>query len=66
MANLEAWQACSSFHGYTCDGLLCGLTLDRALRPTTDGWVCACGQYRQQWAHPDHLARPPAPRRFWE
>lgn len=52
VASLTAFQADGRFHPFTCPGAFgtCGQKDDRNLRPTIDGWVCACGSYRQPWA----------------
>ena len=50
VARLNAHQRDGRFHPYTspgdeqCRG-------ERNLIATPQGWVCACGQYKQTWAH---------------
>lgn len=39
------------FHPYTCPGNKPGCEKQRNLIATTDGWVCQCGEYKQDWAH---------------
>jgi hypothetical protein len=48
---LKAWQADDRFHPFTCPGDKPGCKRHRELIPTNEGWVCACGEYRQDWAH---------------
>jgi hypothetical protein len=60
VARLNRWQNCCQFHPLTCQG---GDDCpSRELIATTDGWVCACGSYHQNWAHSFMLDRePPTP-----
>jgi hypothetical protein len=39
------------FHPYTCPGNKIECEKHRSLIATKDGWVCACGEYKQGWAH---------------
>ena len=49
---LRQLQGNPMFHGYTCPGGRdCRAPGHRLLVPTTEGWVCVCGDYRQDWAH---------------
>lgn len=48
---LEEHQADPKRHPYTCPGHMPGGCWKRELRPTVDGWICACLKYRQSWAH---------------
>ena len=45
----------ANFHPYTCSKMgRCsekGSTVSDVLIPAKDGWVCACGEYKQFWAH---------------
>ena len=55
VANLKRYQECAWVHPFTCcsDGE-CKRSerLDQGtLIPTNDGWVCPCGNYKQNWAH---------------
>lgn len=50
---LNAAQNAGHLHPFTCpgDGPGCGSMHEtRDLIATVDGWVCACGRYRQDWA----------------
>lgn len=53
VSKLNRLQADPRFHGYTCPGPVDepGCTEQSKLRATEHGWVCACGLYRQLWAH---------------
>lgn len=46
---LNTAQATGWLHPFTCPGenKVCP---KRELTATVDGWVCACGRYRQEWA----------------
>lgn len=48
---LNAFQADGRFHPFTCPGERPDCEGRRELVATADGWVCACGEYRQGWAH---------------
>jgi hypothetical protein len=48
---LNDWQRNKRFHPFTCPGDYPGCAKRRELIATRDGWVCACGNYRQGWAH---------------
>lgn len=39
------------FHPYTCPGDRPECEGRRNLIATKDGWVCRCGEYKQDWAH---------------
>lgn len=56
---LKRYQADGRFHPFTCPGEGLGCGDHRELIPTTGGWVCACGRYRQDWAHGFMFALPP-------
>ena len=50
---LAAFQRDGRVHPFTCPGdrACCkGDDEARVLVPTTEGWVCRCGHYRQAWA----------------
>jgi len=47
---LNEFQACGHMHPFTCPGE--GDCPSRELIATNEGWVCACGGYTQDWAHP--------------
>ena len=51
VARLKAWQEDARWHPYTCPGNRPHCHFDRNLIPTREGWVCACGEYKQDWAH---------------
>lgn len=51
VAALNKWQRAGNVHPFTCPGDLPGCEDHRDLIATPAGWVCACGQYRQDWAH---------------
>ena len=54
---LNRWQACDFVHSFTCPGdKACP---KRNLTATVDGWICACGTYRQTWAHASMMEREP-------
>ncbi len=48
---LRLWQTDGRFHPFTCPGDRAECYGQRELIPTTEGWKCACGEYRQDWAH---------------
>jgi hypothetical protein len=48
---LKAWQANDRYHAFTCPGHHNNCFDHRKLIPTNEGWICACGEYRQDWAH---------------
>lgn len=50
--SLNAYQNACQFHPYTCPGNKPDCNKHRNLIATVDGWVCACGEYKQDWAHP--------------
>lgn len=55
-------QGCGFLHPFTCPGDLDTCHLHRDLIATLDGWVCACGRYRQEWAFeipPEALGKVP-------
>jgi hypothetical protein len=47
---LNRFQKSGRFHPFTCPGKWAKCAEHRDLVATTDGWVCACGKYRQDWA----------------
>ena len=50
VAMLNERQRRHDLHPYTCPGdRQC--KGDRNLIATPQGWVCACGEYRQGWSH---------------
>lgn len=51
VAHLNAWQQRGDVHPFTCPGDRLDCEQHRELVATKDGWVCHCGQYRQDWAH---------------
>lgn len=52
---LQQWQNTLSFHPFTCcshEGCERGEDKDGGvLVPSTEGWICPCGKYTQDWAH---------------
>lgn len=50
---LNRRQHDTRFHPYTCPGDKPCCAGARDLVATREGWVCACGEYRQTWAHGD-------------
>jgi hypothetical protein len=54
---LNEWQTSSAFHPFTCPGDFAHCKNQRELIATRQGWVCACGQYKQTWAH-DFMLKP--------
>jgi len=64
--NLNHYQNEGKFHPFTC----CGGdkntpncqrnagTSEGVLIATVDGWVCPCGEYKQDWAH-DFMDKTP-------
>jgi hypothetical protein len=49
VARLNAYQERGYMHPFTCPGHAdCP---SRNLKATPEGWVCACGDYTQNWAH---------------
>lgn len=48
---LNRYQQEGKFHPYTCPGNKPDCAKHRNLIATTDGWVCQCGEYKQDWAH---------------
>lgn len=64
VAALTRHQYHGELHPYTCPGERPGasggmpdICPDQILLATPEGWVCACGQYKQYWAHAGH-AKP--------
>lgn len=51
VAALSEWQRTGRFHQFTCPGDYPECEKQRELSATRNGWVCACGKYRQDWAH---------------
>lgn len=66
---LKRWQTTNWLHPFTCmspDLPECERRTHKSfgiLVPTTGGWVCPCGQYKQDWAHDFMVAEelPPNP-----
>jgi hypothetical protein len=50
---LNAYQKAAHLHPFTCPGDKADCEKHRELIATSDGWVCACGEYKQEWAHAD-------------
>lgn len=57
---LNEYQNSGRFHPYTCDrkAETCEVhqeprdySKDGVLIATTEGWICPCGKYKQNWAH---------------
>lgn len=44
-------------HPFTCPGDKKHCYKDNVLVATEQGWVCACGEYTQDWAH-DFMVEP--------
>lgn len=63
---LEIWQTSRGFHSFTC----CSHNNcerrkqpnEGALIPSTDGWVCPCGEWKQNWCHDYMCTSPELPR----
>ncbi len=53
---LNRWQERGDVHPFTCPGDHDRCHNQRELRATPEGWVCACGEYKQAWAHEFMLA----------
>jgi hypothetical protein len=51
VAMLNERQKRGDMHPYTCPGERKECESRRNLIATPQGWTCACGQYRQGWAH---------------
>lgn len=49
--SLNSFQNDESFHPFTCPGEHDSCENKRNLVATNDGWICACGDYKQNWAH---------------
>lgn len=49
---LNAYQQRGDVHPYTCPGDNGPLCARRDLIATPEGWICECGRYTQNWAHP--------------
>lgn len=47
--NLKAYQRSGFFHPFTCRGE--GCEQQGVLIPKTEGMVCPCGEYTQNWVH---------------
>ena len=47
---LNEFQKSKKFHPFTCD---CGRDREDKgiLIATNEGWICPCGEYKQNWAH---------------
>lgn len=65
VAALNRHQERGDVHPYTCPGDHPHCEAQRTLKATPEGWVCACGEYRQTWAHgilpPAAAQEPPKP-----
>ncbi len=50
---LNDYQQGEKYHPFTCCGEYgCSRSLNNGiLIATTEGWICPCGQYKQNWAH---------------
>lgn len=48
---LNRHQQEGKLHHYTCPGNKPDCKKHRNLIATTDGWVCQCGEYKQDWSH---------------
>lgn len=55
---LNEYQNCEWVHPFTCcsdenspNCQRAAKTSEGLLLATTDGWICPCGQYKQNWAH---------------
>lgn len=48
---LNDFQKSGMFHPFTCPGDKPECQNHRELIATETGWVCACGEYHQNWAH---------------
>jgi len=48
---LNQYQNAGQFHPFTCPGNKPDCEKHRNLIATTDGWVCQCGEYKQDWTH---------------
>lgn len=60
---LNRFQANGAFHPFTCPGKDSGCER-RELTATKDGWVCHCGEYKQDWAH-DFMLEVELPKFPW-
>ncbi len=49
--SLNSFQNEGRFHPFTCPGEHDCCENQRNLIATSDGWICACGDYKQSWAH---------------
>lgn len=52
--NLNKYQSSGRMHPFTCGGAECNRSEredEGILIATTEGWVCPCGKYTQNWAH---------------
>ena len=56
---LNRFQERGEMHPFTCPGDRGEKCKVRELVATEAGWVCACGAYRQEWAHDFMLKEPP-------
>lgn len=56
---LKQWQEHGMVHPFTCPGERPECKGHRELIPTNDGWVCNCGEYKQDWAHGFMFAKVP-------
>ena len=60
VARLNRWQSAGMTHPFTCPGKE-GCP-KRELTATEEGWTCACGDYRQEWAHASMAEQEPPSR----
>jgi hypothetical protein len=51
VAALNKYQKDGRMHPFTCPGEFEQCKAHRELIATTNGWVCQCGKYKQNWAH---------------
>ncbi len=57
---LNEFQKLGFVHEYTCGGKNCKRSKvedNRVLVATNNGWVCPCGEYKQDWAQ-EHAFHP--------
>lgn len=58
VAALNAYQERGEYHPFTCPGEHDACDGRRELVAGAGGWVCKCGQYRQNWAHASMMEPP--------
>ena len=49
--SLNGFQTAGQYHPFTCPGNKPQCHQHRELIATNAGWICACGEYTQAWAH---------------